>query len=254
MSIYISLGTLYFYFGEIAMTKYTQIANDIRNQIVKQMVQANEQLPFEKDLCIKYKVSKMTVKKALDILVAEGLIVKRRGSGTFVKNISNSDMTRLLVSNQFRGLTALYSDRKVTSKLLEFAVVNSNEDVMNKLNLENEEFLYNILRVRYLDNAPFVMENTYMPINLISGLKKQHAEESIYAYIEDKLGLKIQSSHRNITVRKSNKLEQQYLELEDNDPVAVVEQVAYIESGTAFEYSISIHRYDCFSFETVIVR
>ncbi len=236
------------------MTKYTQIANDIRNQIVKQIVQANEQLPFEKDLCIKYKTSKMTVKKALDILVAEGLIVKRRGSGTFVKNISNSDMTRLLVSNQFRGLTALYSDHKVTSKLLKFVVVSSSENVKHKLNLENEEFLYNILRIRYLDDCPFVIENTYMPINLISGLKKQHAEESIYAYIEDKLGLKIQSSHRTITVRKSNELEQKYLNLEPNDPVAVVEQVAYLDRGAAFEYSISVHRYDSFSFETVIVR
>jgi GntR family transcriptional regulator len=236
------------------MTKYTQIANDIRNQIVKKMVQANEQLPFEKDLCIKYKASKMTVKKALDILVAEGLIVKRRGSGTFVKSISNSDMTRLLVSNQFRGLTALYSDHKVDSKLLEFVVVTSSKDVKNKLNLQNDEFLYNILRVRYLDTEPFVIENTYMPINLISGLKKQHAEGSIYAYIEDKLGLKIQSSHRTITVRKSTKMEQKYLNLEDNDPVAVVEQVAYLESGVAFEYSISVHRYDRFAFETVIVR
>jgi len=236
------------------MTKYTQIANDIRNQIVKKMVKANEQLPFEKDYCIKYSASKMTVKKALDILVAEGLIVKRRGSGTFVKNISNSDMTRLLVSNQFRGLTALYSDHKVTSKLIEFDVVTSSTNVKHKLNLENEEFLYKILRVRYLDDSPFVLENTYMPINLISGLKKQHAEESIYAYIENKLGLKIQSSHRNITVRKSTELEQGYLGLKENDPVAVVEQVAYLDSGTAFEYSISVHRYDCFSFETVIVR
>ena len=236
------------------MTKYTQIANDIRNQIVKQMVQANDQLPFEKDLCVKYRVSKMTVKKALDILVAEGLIVKIRGSGTFVKNISNSDMTRLIVSNQFRGLTALYSDRKVTSKLLKFDVVTSSEDAKGKLNLENEEFLYKIIRVRYLDNNPFSIENTYMPINLILGLKKQHAEESIYEYIEDELGFKIQSAHRIITVRKSNELEQQYLDLEDNDPVAVVEQVAYLDSGTAFEYSISVHRYDHFVFETVIVR
>ncbi|MBK1813461.1 GntR family transcriptional regulator [Clostridium sp. YIM B02505] len=236
------------------MTKYMQIANDIRNQIVQGTLQANEQLPFEKDLCEKYDASKMTVKKALDILVSEGLIVKRRGSGTFVKSISSTDMNKLLVSNQFRGLTALYSTRKVTSELLKFEVIASNEEIKSKLNLENEEFVYSILRVRYLDNNPFVMENTYMPIGLIPGLKKQHALDSIYSYIENDLGLKVQSSHRTIRVRKSNELEQEHLQLEPNDPVAVVEQVAYFENGSAFEYSISIHRYDRFAFETVIVR
>ena len=236
------------------MTKYTQIANDIRTQIVKGVLQANEQLPFEKDLCIKYDASKMTVKKALDILVAEGLIVKRRGSGTFVKSISNIDMNRLLIANQFRGLTALYSDRKVTSELITFDVVASNEEVTQKLNLESEEFVYNLLRVRYVDEEPYVIEHTFMPINLIPGLKRQHTMASIYSYIEEDLGLKVQSSHRTISVRKSNELEQKYLKLEVDDPVAVVEQVAYLENGTAFEYSISVHRYDHFTFETVIVR
>ncbi|MDD7796080.1 GntR family transcriptional regulator [Clostridium sp. 'White wine YQ'] len=236
------------------MTKYTQIANDIRTQIVKGVLQANEQLPFEKDLCIKYDASKMTVKKALDILVSEGLIVKRRGSGTFVKSISNIDMNRLLVANQFRGLTALYSDHKVTSDLITFDVVASNEEVTQKLNLESEEFVYNLLRVRYVDEEPYVIEHTFMPINLIPGLKKQHTKSSIYSYIEEDLGLKVQSSHRTIRVRKSSELEQKYLNLKADDPVAVVEQVAYLENGTAFEYSISVHRYDRFAFETVIVR
>ena len=234
--------------------KYMQIANDIRNEIVKGSLQANEQLPFERNLCIKYNTSKMTVKKALDILVAEGLIVKRRGAGTFVKNISTTDMDKLLISNQFRGLTALCSNRKVTSELLTFEVVSINKEIHDKLNISSEDFTYKIIRVRYVDDKPIVIENTYMPINLIPGIKKQHIMESIYSYIENDLGLKVQSSHRTITVRKSNELEQKHLKLEINDPVAVVEQVAYLENGTAFEYSISIHRYDSFAFEAVIVR
>ncbi|MDP4143836.1 MAG: GntR family transcriptional regulator [Bacillota bacterium] len=235
------------------MTKYMQIANDIRNNIVKGILKPNDQLPFEKDLCEKYDASKMTVKKALDILVTQGLIVKRRGSGTFVKSISNADMNKLVISNQFRGLTALYSNQKVSSEVLTFEVVPSSEIVRNKLQLENEDFVYNILRVRYVDGAPTVMEHMYMPIALIPGLKRKNATESIYSYIEGDLGYKIQSSHRAISVRKSNELEQSKLKLEVNDPVAVVEQVAYLENGVAFEYSISVHRYDNFLFETVIV-
>ena len=236
------------------MTKYMLIANDIRNQIANGLLKANEQLPFEKDICTKYAASKMTAKKALDILVSEGLIVKRRGSGTFVKSISEKDMNKLLITNQFRGLTALYSNHKVTSDLLKFEVVVSSKNVKDKLSLTNDEFVYNILRVRYVDGNPYVIENTFMPINLILGLKKQHVEESIYSYIEENLKLKVQSSHRTITVRKSNDFEQKHLKLEEGDPVAVVKQVAYLDNGSAFEYSTSVHNYKYFVFETVIIR
>lgn len=63
------------------MIKYHKIASDIKEDILKGDYKPNEQLPFEKELCEKYNASRMTVKKALDLLVAEGLIVKRRGSG-----------------------------------------------------------------------------------------------------------------------------------------------------------------------------
>lgn len=53
------------------MEKYNLIANDVRKKILEGVYQPNEQLPFEKDLCQFYDVSKMTVKKALDMLVAE---------------------------------------------------------------------------------------------------------------------------------------------------------------------------------------
>ncbi|MFP9075400.1 GntR family transcriptional regulator, partial [Enterococcus faecalis] len=70
------------------MKKYILISSDIRKKILEGVYQANQQIPFEKDLCVEYDASKMTVKKALDMLVSEGLIIKRRGSGTFVKDLA----------------------------------------------------------------------------------------------------------------------------------------------------------------------
>ena len=95
---------------EFMMQKYTIIANDMRKKILEGVYKANDQLPFEKDLCTHYDTSKMTVKKALDILVSEGLIIKRRGAGTFVKDLSVEDMKSLLISSQMIGTTAYYPD------------------------------------------------------------------------------------------------------------------------------------------------
>ena len=88
------------------MLKYVEISNDIRKKIIDGNYLPNERLPFEKEICEKYNSSKMTVKKALDILVSEGLLVKRRGSGTFVKEINPKERDNLSASTQFRGLSS----------------------------------------------------------------------------------------------------------------------------------------------------
>ena len=78
------------------MLKYEKIAFDIKEDILSEKYKPNEQLPFEKELCEKYNVSKMTVKKALDLLVNDGLIIKRRGSGTFVKDITEKEIQEMI--------------------------------------------------------------------------------------------------------------------------------------------------------------
>lgn len=238
----------------MTMKKYVLISNDIRKKILEGVYQANEQIPFEKDLCVAYDASKMTVKKALDMLVTEGLIIKRRGYGTFVKDLAQDEIERIAVANQFRGTTALNVGKEVKSTILEFQVVGASDIVKNKLNMKEDSFVYDIYRVRYIDGRPEVMEKMYMPIDLILGLKKSNVEGSIYEYIEEDLGLKIQSGHRRISVRKATELEQQYLEIEPGDPVAVAEQIAYFDTGVAFEYSISVHRHDSFSVEFILTR
>ena len=234
------------------MQKYNVIANDVRRKILDGIYKANDKLPFEKDLCEVYEVSKMTVKKALDILVAEGMVIKRRGAGTFVKDLSIEDMERMIVDSQMLGTSAYYPTSMVSSKVLHFDIISATEKVANKLNIPLGSFVYDIERIRIVDGKPIVIENTFMPVSVIPDLNLKNVEESIYEYIQDGLGMKIQSAHRNITVRKASGAEVKHLELEKGDPVGIVEQIGFLSSGTTFEYSISTHRYDSFSIEMMI--
>lgn len=236
------------------MEKYNRIANDVRKKILEGVYQPNEQLPFEKDLCQFYDVSKMTVKKALDMLVAEGLIYKRRGAGTFVMDLSVEKMEKMLMDIQMMGTTAFYPDKNITSKVIDFSVVKVTPEIADKLKIKETSFVYKIHRVRIVDDKPTVIEETYMPIDLINGLKLEHVESSIYDYIESGLGLKIQSGHRTITVRRATDMEAEYLDLEKGDPVAIAVQTGYLSTGAVFEYSISTHRYDEFSVEIVLTH
>ena len=74
------------------MNKYAKIRNDVRNKIISGKYKPGTLLPKESEMILKYNASKLTVKKAMDELVNEGLIIKRRGSGTFVKGLSTEDI------------------------------------------------------------------------------------------------------------------------------------------------------------------
>ena len=235
------------------MLKYEKIAFDIKEDILSEKYKPNEQLPFEKELCEKYNVSKMTVKKALDLLVNDGLIIKRRGSGTFVKDITEKEIQRIIEKKQFSGLTTTSIGHKVTSKVLEFKIINATKEIADILKIEEDEFIYFVHRVRYVDDKAVVIEKTYIPLNLIPGMKLADVKKSIYRYIKDKLGLNIQSAHSTVRAMKSDELDRKYLNLEKDEPILEVERVAYLDNGKVFEYSFSRHRYDKFEFKSITV-
>lgn len=234
--------------------KYEEIALDIQQKINNGEYHPNDQLPLEKQMCKQYNVSRITIKKAMDKLVLNGSVIKRRGAGTFVKDIDSKDIADISTSGQFAGFTSTFEGKKIESKIIDFKVINPTKEVANKLKIDVDEFVYYICRARYADDEPYVVEYTYMPINIIKGLKKDILEKSIYEYIEKELKFKIKSAHRTIRAIMPNDIEEKYLEIGKNSPILEVEQIAFLDSGQPFEYSRSHHRGDKSEFKSVSVR
>ncbi|WP_196599582.1 GntR family transcriptional regulator [Pectinatus frisingensis] len=236
------------------MAKYQRISDELRKKIVSGEYPPGTQIALERELCEKYSVSRITVKRAVDELVKQGLIVKRRGSGTFVKSVEDSDMKALSMSRQFEGFTESYHGEKVTSKIIKFSIVHPKEDIATKLLLKPDDFVYDVIRVRCALDVPIVIEYMKMPIQLIPGLKKEILKKSIYAYIQNELKLKIQSAHRRICAVMPSKEEKTYLGIESTLPLLEIEQIAFLDDGRPFEYSVSRHRGDKIAFKSVSVR
>ena len=218
------------------MTKYERIANDMKEKIESGVYKPNDQLPFEAEMCDHYGVSRITVKKAMDLLVNEGLVVKRRGAGTFVKNITLKTDSEYpySTSNQFSGF--------------------ANKEVAARLKIEEGDFVYYIERTRCSEGEPYVVEYTYMPIDVIPGVKREVLENSIYEHISKDLGLKIKSAHRTVRATLPTEKEEEYLKIDHCFPILEVEQVAFLDDGRIFEYSKSRHRGDRFELKTVSVQ
>ena len=236
------------------MAKYRDISNDIRNKILSGEYSYGQKLPYEYVLCVTYHCNKETMKKALDILVKEGLIIRRRGAGTFVKEY-DSAMTQNVHKMNVRGLTDRYAgEKEIENDIIEFEVVAADEFLAKKLLVEEGDFVYHIIRLRKVDGEPYLIDISYMPINLIPNLKVVHLKGSIYDYIQNTLHLKIQSCHLTIRAELSTQLEQQYLGLKKGEPYIEEEQISYLSSGAIFEYTLARHPYKNFEFSTIVLE
>lgn len=231
--------------------KYETIADEIRKRIIEHVYPLEHALPDEIHLAQEFEVSRMTMKRALEILVMEGLIYRKRGKGTFILQSSFQKNRINVISKETRGLTQVIGDRSLRSEILNFEVKFPNQEVANHLMIELTEPVYEIRRVRYVDEEPYVIELTYMVANLITGITREILEKSVYAYIQEELGYTITSSHKVIRADKPDEYDQAYLKNDVTEPIIEVEQVVYLSNGKPFEYSFARHRYDKFVFSSV---
>lgn len=233
--------------------KYKTIYDSIKDKILNKEYPANSKIPDEISLCKEYNCSRMTMKKALDLLVQEGLLYRKRGQGSFVMSSNNSKGQIVISERELQGFTKS-SQGNVTSKILEFKLEFANEEIANNLNIHVDDPIYNIFRLRLVNNKPYVLERTYMPTSLIPGITLEVLSHSVYDYIENTLNLKIASANKTTKADVSNELDHTYLRLKDIEPVLEIDQIAYLDNGIPFEYSISRHRYDLFAFNIFSVR
>lgn len=234
-------------------TKYKTIYEDMRSRIENGEYKVGDMIPDELTMCKRFSCSRMTVKKAYDLLVSEGYIYRRQGQGSFVLSRTTGGPE---LEIQERDLSGFYraTNGKATSKTLRFGLIFATEEIARRLNIRLNDPVYDILRLRLLNGRPYVLEQTYMSPTQIPGITEEVLDVSIYKHIEKTLGLKIGAAQKTTYAAISNALDHKELKLKEIEPVLVIEQVAYLDNGTPFEYSISRHRYDLFHFTVYSLR
>lgn len=235
-------------------TKYKSIYTTIKERIETGIYPVDSQIPDEISLCKEFDCSRMTMKKALDLLVDEGSLFRKRGQGSFVKQLKNPSERIMIQERDLTGLTRSNEGREVTSKIIDFHLEFANKHIASILNIEENDPIYHIERLRLVDNQPYVRELTYMSTNLIKGITLDVLKHSVYNYIENTLGYRIGSAQKTMRACISNDNDHKFLKLKDNEPVLEIEQIAYLDNGIPFEYSFSRHRYDLFEFTSFGIR
>ncbi|KAA6451543.1 GntR family transcriptional regulator [Bacillus swezeyi] len=236
------------------MRKYEYISNEMRKRIQGEYYPIDQPIPDELSLAKEFSCSRMTMKRALDILVSEGMLYRKRGHGTFIVKSSIQNVPVSVTDRENIGLTKLLANKQIDSHIIQFDVEFPPDEVAKRLSIEKTVPVYHIIRLRKVEGEPYVIEETYMPANVISELNEEVLHGSVYRHITETLKLTIAGSHRTIRADKPTELDRQHLECAADDPVLEVEQVAFLNTGEPFEYSFARHRYDKFVFSSVHIR
>lgn len=231
--------------------KYMQVYLEVKKRIIDGNYAVGEKLPTGEVLAKEFGASKLTVKKGLDLLTSEGVLLSRSGFGTEVirKPLDNSK-----AFGPTDGLLSVVGEEHVTSQVHVFSIELPSKKIAEKLKITEKDYIYRIVRSRFVDEKPYSLEQTYMPLIAIPGLKKEHLQKSVYEYIRQELDLDIQSSHIHLRGDLANEYDAQILGIEVGDFMIEIEKIVSLASGVPFEYSITRHLYEDFVFESVFVK
>lgn len=217
------------------MTKYQQVFEKIIDNIEGGLYNVENKLPSEKHLAEEFNVSINTLRKSLSLLIENGYIISRHGSGYYLSTHKNFNSLKL------KSLGTTYGDRDIASKLLTFEIVQASEEQATKLNVDKGEAIFHITRLRLIDRKPLHLEDTIIPVRLFPTLNKEVFLDSFYNYIEDSSPHKISRAFKDISAVMPSQEVCDILEIETAYPLLVVENYVYLNSGEQFEYSYNYH-------------
>src|SRR5579859_2777973 len=177
--------------GEAPQPLYRRIGEELKARIEAGEYAPGDRLPSELELARTYGVSRITSRQALDLLGAEGLLVRRQGMGSFV---AARRVTQPLVR-----LTDFVEDMaeaglRPESQVLAFAIENAPADVAATLGLARDAEVYRLDRLRLADGSPIALDWTWLPLPFGRLLLEQDlTRRTIYSILETEYGIPIVS-------------------------------------------------------------
>ncbi len=236
---------------ETAIPLYYQLAAFLRKRIAFMELRPGDPLPSEEALAEEYKVSRITVRHALALLVQEGLLRRHRGKGTFV-----SEQARTVESPRSSGFIEdiIAMGHKTRVKILHIAMVETQGIVQERLGLWPGARVLRIEKVRLLDGSPFSYVVNYLPEEI--GLKIQSmdlTERPLLSILEEDLRIRAWKALQTIEATVAEPDVAAHLEIRTGDPLLRVERTVFDSRGKPIEYVWVLYRADRYHF-TVRLR
>src|SRR5438105_4416694 len=220
---------------------YQQLQRALREAIQNHVLAPDDALPAERQIATDLEISRITVRKAIDGLVEEGLLVRRQGSGNFVAS---------RIEKNFARITSFSEDmrargRTPRSEWLKRSQGSVNPEEAFALRLSPGSPVYRFHRIRFADEAPMALEYATISAGALPSLESVHS--SLYEALE-KAGNRPVRALQRLRALLLNSEHAKLLHAREADAGLLVERIGYLRNGDAIEFSQSYYRGDTYDF------
>jgi GntR family transcriptional regulator len=222
-----------------SVPKYSQL-REILLDVIDAELAYDALIPSERELVDRYGLSRMTVRQAINHLVAEGRLYRIAGKGTFVARPKAEMPLRLTSFTE----DMLARGQRPGSRDLQRRVGAASGQVAKRLGLSPGDPVHMMVRLRTADEVPMAVERSYIPVLVAPGLDDVTlTDHSLYAILEEHFGIELDHGEQTIEAGIVDPDDAVLLELRPGSAVLLVERRAFAE-GRPVELTVSAYRGD----------
>jgi GntR family transcriptional regulator, phosphonate transport system regulatory protein len=226
---------------------YIQIAAELRQNIQQNIYQVGEQLPTEAQLAERFAVNRHTLRQAIALLKAEGLLRSDRGRGTYVA----SAMIRYPIGQRVRYNEALKAQgRQASFQVIRAIAIPADAAIAKGLEITTGEMVASIERLGFADEEPISITTGYFPLQHFpdmlerSSLERLQKTQSLSKWLSHGYGCDHIRRSTTVSARLVLPQDARLLQLPLNQPVLLAESVNVDRAGKVIEYGVTRLRGD----------
>ncbi len=228
--------------------KYMQIHHWIRALIDRGEIRCGDRLPTEIELSRMFSVNRMTVRKAMDIFVTDGMIQRKPGKGTFLVAEKPEDLTYTL-----KNITSFVDDMQSAGlqpayHAIEVKVTPASDEVAKPLRLKKGQAVIYSLRVLHANEEPVLIEKSYLPHSRFKAILDMDFNSTLYQILTEEFNVILHHATQCLTSAFSNKEETRMFGLSRPIPCMKMETVLFDPGNSPVEALFACYRGDKYKF------
>ncbi|WP_338848739.1 GntR family transcriptional regulator [Massilia sp. W12] len=220
---------------------YLQLANKLAESISAGVWRPNEALPSERMLSDSLHISRVTARKAIDMLCERGMLTRRRGSGTYITPKLEQPLSRLSSFSEELNLRGFNAG---SQWLLRETGVASPEELMS-LGLSPNTMVARLKRLRTADDVVMAIETSTIPLQFLPN--PAHVTDSLYGYLES-CGTVPVRALQHIRAINASAEQARLAGIRQGVAMLHITRIGYLENGSAIELTHSYCRSDYYEF------
>ena len=235
---------------------YYQLKQLIINSINNGVYKENEAIPTEYELIKDYKLSRTTVRQALNELVNEGYLYRKKGVGTFVSSITALKIAQASSLPLYHISSMIEQSGYASSvTLLQLTTEPASLEVANALEIPIKDPVWVMDRLRLADKNPVSFSRTYFPVKFVVNFDKyvDEASHGFHAFL-DQNGYQITAIKHYLIPGVTDETTSEILKIPVKSPMMILKDICYSSAGTPIEYSMSSSNRAFLEFTTTSIR